>query len=328
MQSVDGSDKSSGENDKYDPWPDFKYTGRLRPYPQTARRKVPAHIPKPDYATHPEGKPISEKIYRKGGTIKILCDEEIEAMRVAGKLGREVLDEVARVIDVGVTTDEIDRVVHEACIERNCYPSILNFHNFPRSCCTSVNEVICHGIPDLRPLADGDICNVDVAVYHRGFHGDLNETFLIGNVSSIGRKLTCVTWECLNKAIKVVKPGVRYREIGRVIEEHATSNNFSVLQRFNGHGIHKVLQTLPDIPHYAACNILGVMQGGECFTIEPALTQGRCDDKLWPDKWTFVSADGLLTAQFEQTLLVTGRGAEILTARQGHGKQPYFMDKP
>jgi methionyl aminopeptidase len=138
-------------------------------------------------------------------TIKVLDDEEIAAMRVSTKLGREVLDEAARVCDVGVTTEEIDRIVHEACIERECYPSPLNYYNFPKSCCTSVNEVICHGIPDMRPLEDGDLCNVDITVYHRGFHGDLNETFFVGNVSDKHKNLVKVTYESLCKAIEIVK---------------------------------------------------------------------------------------------------------------------------
>lgn len=322
-EGMDGT----GEKDKYDPWPNHRYTGHLRPYPQTPRRKVPAHIPGPDYATHPAGKPISEQQVKQGAQIKTLADEEIEGLRVACKLGREVLDEAARIIDIGVTTDEIDRIVHEACIERDCYPSPLNYYEFPRSCCTSVNEVICHGIPDLRPLANGDICNVDVTVYHRGFHGDLNETFLIGNVSPAGKRLTQVTWECLDRAIKIVKPGEKYREIGNVIQKHAQANGFSVVRSYCGHGIHQLFHTAPSIPHYAKNKAVGVMKAGHCFTIEPMISQGTWRDELWPDKWTAVTADGMLSAQFEHTLLVTDTGVEILTARQVKDGQPYFMDK-
>ena len=166
---------------------------------------VPESIGRPDYADHAKGRSASEESFRGNTTIKVLNDEEKEAMRVSCKLGREVLDEAARVCDVGVTTDEIDRIVHEACIERDCYPSPLNYYNFPKSCCTSVNEVICHGIPDMRPLEDGDICNVDVTVYHRGFHGDLNETFFVGNVAQEKKKLVQVTYEALYKAIDIVK---------------------------------------------------------------------------------------------------------------------------
>uniref|UniRef100_A0A1B6LG69 Methionine aminopeptidase n=1 Tax=Graphocephala atropunctata TaxID=36148 RepID=A0A1B6LG69_9HEMI len=322
-ESVDGP----GYPHQYDPWPYHRFTGKLRPFPQTPARCVPSHIPRPDYATHPTGVPISEQQVKQVAQIKTLSDEEIEGMRVACKLGREVLDEAAKAVDVGVTTDEIDRVVHEACIERDCYPSPLNYYQFPRSCCTSVNEVICHGIPDLRPLANGDICNVDVTVYHRNFHGDLNETFLVGEVSPAAKKLVQVTWECLDKAINIVRPGEKYREIGNVIQKHAQAHGFSVVRSYCGHGIHQLFHTAPSIPHYAKNKAVGVMKAGHCFTIEPMISQGTWRDELWPDKWTAVTADGMLSAQFEHTLLVTDMGVEILTARAQRKGQPYFLDK-
>lgn len=173
------------------------------------------------------------------------------------------MDEAAKACAVGVTTAELDRIVHEACLERDCYPSPLNYYQFPASCCTSVNEVICHGIPDKRPLEDGDLCNgnyystncccflfikniivcctVDVTVYHRGFHGDLNETFFVGNVKPEIKKLVQVTYECLSKAIDIVKPGEKYREIGNVIQKHAQAHGFSVVRSYCGHGIHSEL---------------------------------------------------------------------------------------
>lgn len=187
------------------------------------------------------------------------------------------MDEAARTCDVGVTTAEIDKAVHEACIERDCYPSPLNYYQFPASCCTSVNEVICHGIPDTRPLQDGDICNgtiiyffkyrldistiiyhnsyffiVDVTVYHNGFHGDLNETFLVGNVKPEIKKLVEVTYECLSKAIDIVRPGEKYREIGNIIQKHAQAHGFSVVRSYCGHGIHRLFHTAPSVPHYAS----------------------------------------------------------------------------
>jgi methionyl aminopeptidase len=179
-------------------------------------------------------------------------------------------------MSVGTRTDEIDAIVHAACVERDCYPSPLNYYGFPKSCCTSVNEVICHGIPDQRPLLDGDICNVDVTVYHRGYHGDLNETFLVGdNVGKTARRLVNNTWECLQKAIQegelnkevqlkgvwlvdslvggvAVKPGTKYRDIGNVIQKHAQSQGFSVVRSYCGHGIHRLFHTTPSIPHYAS----------------------------------------------------------------------------
>ncbi|XP_014291140.1 methionine aminopeptidase 1 isoform X1 [Halyomorpha halys] len=322
-----GTESSENGSNEYNPWPHFRFTGKLRPFKQATKRTVPINIGRPDYADHPDGIPLSEQQMRKSAFIKVLDDEEIEGMRVACKLGREVLEEAANVIEVGVTTDEIDRIVHEACIERECYPSPLNYYQFPRSCCTSVNEVICHGIPDLRPLADGDICNVDITVFHRGYHGDLNETFWVGEVSEVAKKLTRVTWECLQKAIQIVKPGEKYREIGNVIQKHAQAHGFSVVRSYCGHGIHQVFHTAPSIPHYAKNKAVGVMKPGHCFTIEPMISQGSWRDEIWPDKWTAVTADGMLSAQFEHTLLVTNTGVDILTARLTKNGQPYFMDK-
>uniref|UniRef100_A0A182PTT1 Methionine aminopeptidase n=1 Tax=Anopheles epiroticus TaxID=199890 RepID=A0A182PTT1_9DIPT len=314
------------ESNAYNPWPYYTFTGKLRPYEQTPRRTVPPHIPRPDYADHKEGRSKSEEALRGNNQIKVLDDEEIEGMRVACRLGREVLDEAARVCDVGVTTDEIDRAVHEACIERDCYPSPMNYYNFPKSCCTSVNEVICHGIPDLRPLEDGDLCNVDVTVYHRGFHGDLNETFFVGNVKEQHKKLVQVTYEALMKAIAIVKPGERYREIGNVIQKHVHAHGFSVVKSYCGHGIHRLFHTAPNVPHYAKNSAVGVMKPGHCFTIEPMISEGTWRDVSWPDDWTAVTADGLYSAQFEQTLLVTESGCDILTKRRNENGTPHFMD--
>uniref|UniRef100_UPI00358DDCE9 methionine aminopeptidase 1 isoform X2 n=1 Tax=Myxine glutinosa TaxID=7769 RepID=UPI00358DDCE9 len=198
-----------------DPFFNYHYTGLVRPwYPLSPKREVPCHIIRPDYATHPQGISRTEREVRGSTQIKVLAPEEIEGMRIACRLGREVLDIAARMIRPGVTTDAIDNVVHEACVERNCYPSPLNYYSFPKSCCTSVNEVICHGIPDQRPLLDGDIINVDITVYHGGFHGDLNETFFVGTVNEASKKLVRVAYESLmlaiaeeNKAIGVMKSG-------------------------------------------------------------------------------------------------------------------------
>lgn len=319
--------ENNKQDEGYNPWPGYTFTGKLRPFPKSDKRPVLDTIKRPDYADHPRGKSLSEEQLRGNTTIKVLTDEEIEGMKVATRLGREVLDEAARVCDVGVTTDEIDRIVHEACIERDCYPSPLNYYNFPKSCCTSVNEVICHGIPDLRPLEDGDLCNVDVTVYHRGFHGDLNETFFVGNVAEHHKNLVKVTFESLMKAIDIVKPGERYREIGNVIEKHVRSHGFSVVRSYCGHGIHRLFHTAPNVPHYAKNNAVGVMKAGHCFTIEPMISEGTWRDCQWPDDWTAVTQDGKFSAQFEQTLLVTETGCEILTKRRTATGLPHFMDK-
>ncbi|XP_026810163.1 methionine aminopeptidase 1 [Rhopalosiphum maidis] len=318
---------SNGIIEPFNPWPDYVFTGPLRPHRTSPARTVPGHIQRPDYADHPDGTPLSEQSVKLSSHIKVLNDEEQEQMIIACKLGREVLDEVALMIDVGITTDEIDRVVHEACIEKECYPSPLNYYKYPKSCCTSINEVICHGIPDMRALINGDICNVDVTVCHRGYHGDLNETFFIGNVSKTAEKLVNVTWECLEKAINAVQPGEKYRELGNIIHKHAQSNGFSVVRSYCGHGIHQLFHTSPGVPHYAKNKAVGVMKPGHTFTIEPMISQGSWRDKCWPDNWTAVTVDGLLSAQFEQTLLVTDTGVDILTKRLGNNGLPYFMDK-
>ncbi|XP_065224745.1 methionine aminopeptidase 1 [Planococcus citri] len=321
------TEKNSNDYLSYNPWPYYQFTGKLRPFPQTMRRTVPEKISRPDYAEDPKGIPLLEQKAKTSSQIQVLSDEEIEGMRVACKLGREVLEEVSNMIDVNVTTEEIDRIVHEACVDRECYPSPLNYYQFPKSCCTSVNEVICHGIPDMRPLADGDICNVDITVYHREYHGDLNETFLIGNVSDVAKKLVQTTHECLQKAIEAVQPGEKYREIGNVIQKYAQSKGFSVVRSYCGHGIHKLFHTAPSVPHYAKNKVVGIMKPGHCFTIEPMINQGNWRDDTWPDKWTAVTVDGLLSAQFEETLLVTDTGVEVLTKRIQKNGQPYFYDK-
>jgi len=310
----------------YNPWPSYVFTGKLRPAELSAKRAMPDTIPRPDYADHPEGYPVSEMKIKGNTYIRQLDEDEIEGLRVACKLGREVLDEAAKAIDVGVTTDEVDRIVHEASIDRDCYPSPLNYYQFPKSCCTSVNEVICHGIPDMRPLQNGDICNVDVTVYHRGFHGDLNETFLLGQVSDSAKKLVTNTWECLEKAIQEVKPGTKYRDVGNVIQKHAQTGGYSVVRSYCGHGIHRLFHCAPNVPHYAKNKAVGVMKPGHTFTIEPMISHGVWTDQTWPDNWTAVTTDGKLSAQFEQTMVVTDTGVEVLTARPGKRHVPYFMD--
>jgi len=268
---------------------------------------------------------LSELEIKGSSNIKVLEQEEIEGMRVAGKLARQVLDAAAAVVAVGTTTDEIDRIVHEACMELECYPSPLNYYCFPKSCCTSVNEVICHGIPDQRKLEKGDICNVDVTVYHRGFHGDLNETFVLGGKEAASEeawKLVQTTYECLQKAVTAVKPGTKYRDVGNIIQKHAQTNGFSVVRSYCGHGIHRLFHCAPSVPHYAKNKAIGVMKPGHCFTIEPMINAGNWRDEQWPDNWTAVTVDGRLSAQFEDTLLVTETGVEVLTGRE----TPYFLE--
>ncbi|KAF9994987.1 Methionine aminopeptidase 1 [Entomortierella chlamydospora] len=298
-----------------DPWPGFKYSGSIRPhYPLSPRRSVPDSIVKPDYAE--TGIPLSEVNVKRSAMIETLSPEDIDKMRHVCQLAREVLDIGLAAIRVGVTTDEIDRVVHEACIERGAYPSSLNYNGFKKSCCTSVNEVICHGVPDQRPLRDGDIVNLDVGLYKDGFHADLDDTVAIGNVDDAGLKLIKTTRECLDKAIASVKPGALYRDIGNIIEKHATSQGFSVVRSFLAHGVHRHYHCLPYFPHYGRSKAIGVMKEGHVFTIEPMINEGTWKDEMWPDNWTAVTQDGKRSAQFEETLVVTKTGVEVLTARK------------
>ncbi|KAJ3294909.1 Methionine aminopeptidase 1 [Borealophlyctis nickersoniae] len=300
----------------FNPFPGYSFTGKLRPvYPLSELRVVPPHIGRPDYADHPQGKSESEWKAKSSRKIHTLTPEEVEKTRKVCKLAREILEEGRKAVRIGVTTDEIDRVVHEANVERNCYPSSLNYYGFPKSCCTSVNEVICHGIPDGYALQDGDIVNIDVSCVHDGFHADLNATYLAGNVDEAGRRLVKNARECLDKAIATVKPGMLYRDIGTIIQKHAQSEGFSVVRSYCGHGVGRFLHCPPDIPHYAKNKAVGVMKPGHVFTIEPMVSEGVWQDKHWPDNWTCVTMDGKRSAQFEETLLVTETGVEILTAR-------------
>uniref|UniRef100_A0A672S8N8 Methionine aminopeptidase n=1 Tax=Sinocyclocheilus grahami TaxID=75366 RepID=A0A672S8N8_SINGR len=269
----------------------------------------------------------SEQTMKGTSQIKILNAEEIEGMRVVCKLAREVLDIAAMMVKPGVTTEEIDHAVHLACTARNCYPSPLNYYNFPKSCCTSVNEIICHGIPDRRPLQEEDILNIDITVYHNGYHGDLNETFFVGEVDEGAKRLVQTTYECLMQAIDSVKPGIRYRELGNIIQKHAQANGFSVVRSYCGHGIHKLFHTAPNVPHYAKNKAVGVMKPGHVFTIEPMICEGGWQDETWPDGWTAVTRDGKRSAQFEHTLLVTETGCEILTRRLEDNGRAHFLSQ-
>jgi methionyl aminopeptidase len=226
-----------------------------------------------------------------------------------------VLHDVGTRVKAGMTTDEIDALVHAQCVELGAYPSPLRYRLFPKSCCTSVNEVVCHGIPDSTVLRDGDLVNVDISVYYQGYHTDLNETWLIGNVDADTALLVETTHQCLQAAIATVRPGVMYRELGNVITRLATHHGLSVARAYCGHGIGKLFHCAPNVPHYAKNKAIGVMKAGHIFTIEPMINQGTWKEVLWPDDWTSTTADGKRSAQFEHTLLVTESGCEVLTQR-------------
>jgi len=290
--------------------PPFDYTGDLRPAWVSPRRTVPAHIQKPDYAAN--GQPQGENQH----SIHINSAAEIKGIRAASRLGRQALDLAHAHIRPGITTDEIDRIVHDFIISKDAYPSPLNYRFFPKSCCTSVNEVICHGIPDARPLQDGDIVNVDVTVYYKGYHGDLNETFCVGNVDEKSKELIKTTHDALMAAVAAVQPGVQFRDFGEIITKAVGKSGFSVVRSYCGHGIGSVFHTSPSIPHYARNKAVGACKPGMVFSIEPMINMGTWKDKTWTfDDWTSVTADGKRSAQFEHTVLVTEKGCEVLTAR-------------
>eukprot|EP00970_Alexandrium_tamarense_P002043 scaffold276_cov200-Alexandrium_tamarense.AAC.6 len=234
----------------------YTFTGPLRPALLSPTRSITnPKVKKPDYATHPSGASESEQRDRaSNNNIRVYGPEELEGecnLRYACAMGREVLDAGGKALRVGVTTDEIDRVVHEASMERDCYPSPLNYYNFPKSVCTSVNEVICHGIPDFREVQDGDIVNIDVTTYSRGgYHGDLNETFMVGNVDAEGKHLVQTAFDCLSSALAMVKPGTLYRDLGSTIHRVAQANKCSVVRTYCGHGIGSLFHTAPNVPHY------------------------------------------------------------------------------
>ncbi|KAF8628320.1 hypothetical protein AX15_003867 [Amanita polypyramis BW_CC] len=282
-------------------------------YPLSKTRAVPDHIPRPDYAEN--GLPLSES-RRAGQPPRILSKEEQVKMRTVCRLAREVLDIAASHVRPGITTDEIDEIVHNETIKRNAYPSPLNYRHFPKSVCTSVNEVICHGIPDRRKLQEGDIINIDVTLYYDGFHGDLNGTYPVGSIDAESEKLLHVARRCLDEAIKICKPGALFRDIGKVIEPIARADGCSTVRTYTGHGINDLFHCAPNIPHYAKNKAVGTMKYGMVFTIEPMINLGpNWGDVHWPDNWTATTVDGRRSAQFEETLLITETGVEVLTAK-------------
>lgn len=291
----------------------YEFSGKVRPYAMSQQACVPDDIRKPDYAD--SGNPASEIAVRRSHHIPVLSASQIVNMREACTIGRRALDIAGSMIKPGVTGDAIDKAVYEYIVSEKAYPSPLNYYNFPKSCCISVNEVICHGIPDFRPLEEGDIVNVDISVYHKGVHSDLNETFFVGNVDKDSRRLVEGAYLSLMEAIKMCKPGVMYRDLGAVIQRVASLHQLTVVKTYCGHGVGEMFHCNPNVAHYYPNKGVGVMKPGHCFTIEPMLNLGTFKDKTWPDKWTAVTCDGKRSAQFEHTLLVTETGIEILTAR-------------
>lgn len=279
--------------------------GSVRPGRVSPMRPVPASIARPDYA--------ATGVSRRRPEPRVKSDDVLERMRRTGKLAATILRDVGAAVAPGVTTEELDVLAHEMAIAAGAYPSPLNYDGFPKAICTSVNEVICHGIPDSRKLVAGDICNVDVTVFREGVHGDTNATFYVGEVDATTRRLVETTRECLDRAIAVVRPGRPVSDIGRVIEDHATEAGFGVVKTFVGHGIGEQFHTDLQIPHYYTPSASTVLERNMTFTIEPMITVGNPREVIWDDGWTAVTADRKRSAQFEHTLVVTDDGAEILT---------------
>ena len=274
--------------------------GRLSP-----RRSVPASIARPEYVDRPAPAPFEGSDVQSAGTI--------EAMRIAGRIAADALAEIGRNVRPGVSTDELDRIGHEFLIDHGAYPSTLGYRGYPKSLCSSLNEVICHGIPDSTELLDGDICNIDITAFIGGVHGDTNATFLAGDVREEARLLVERTHEATMRAIRAVRPGRPLSVVGRVIESYAKRFDYGVVRDFTGHGISTSFHSGLIVPHYDDPRIDVELREGMTFTIEPMLTLGTHQHEMWDDGWTAVTRDRRWTAQFEHTIVVTSDGAEILT---------------
>ncbi|MEC7000807.1 MAG: type I methionyl aminopeptidase [Actinomycetota bacterium] len=274
--------------------------GRLSP-----RRSVPPSITRPEYVDRPAPAPF------EGSDVQ--SAETVEAMRIAGRIAADALVEIGRNVRPGISTDELDRIGHEFLIDHGAYPSTLGYRGYPKSLCSSLNEVICHGIPDSTVLVDGDICNIDITAFIGGVHGDTNATFLAGDVREEARLLVERTHEATMRAIRAVRPGRPLSVVGRVIESYAKRFDYGVVRDFTGHGISTSFHSGLIVPHYDDPRIDVELREGMTFTIEPMLTLGTYQHEMWDDGWTAVTRDRRWTAQFEHTIVVTSDGAEILT---------------
>ena len=277
----------------------------LAPGTISPRLPVPSSITRPEYVDRAAPTPFS------GSEIKDA--ETVERMRVAGRVAAQALELCGSMVRPGTTTDEIDRAGHEFLLDHGAYPSTLGYRGFPKSLCTSVNEVICHGIPDDRELREGDICNIDVTAYLGGVHGDNNATFLCGEVAEQTRLLVERTHEALMRGIRAARPGRQINVIGRVIESYADRFGYGVVRDFTGHGIGTTFHNGLVVLHYDQPAVETVLEPGMTFTIEPMLNLGTHEWEEWDDGWTIVTADRRPSAQFEHTILITDDGAEILT---------------
>ncbi len=279
---------------------------KLKPGKPTPVRKVPDHIERPEYVW-------KDTVQEAMGEPFVQTPETIEAMREASKIAANALKEAGAAVAPGVTTDEVDRVAHEYMCDHGAYPSTLGYLGFTKSTCVSLNEIICHGIPDSTVIQEGDIVNIDVTAYKNGVHGDTNATFLAGDVSEEHRLLVERTKEAMMRGIKVAKPGREINVIGRVIESYANRFGYNVVRDFTGHGVGPTFHNGLVVLHYDSTAYRNVLEPGMTLTIEPMLNLGSLEYDIWPDDWTVQNRDGKFTAQFEHTIVITEEGNEILT---------------
>lgn len=284
------------------------YDGQVSPikqFPVSPVRPVPASIPRPEY--------VGKKAPASYTGPHVQSAETIEKMRIASKLAAQAMRAAADAIAPGVTTDEVDRVGHEFLMDHKAYPSTLGYRGFPKSLCTSVNEVICHGIPDARPLEDGDLVKIDLTAFINGVHGDNCATYFCGEVDEESKLLTERTHEAMMRGIKAAKPGRQVNVIGKVIESYGKRFNYGVIRDYTGHGVHTAFHSGLVIPHYDAPQFTDVIVPGMTFTVEPMISLGTHEWDMWDDDWTVLTADGSRVAQFEHTVVINDDGAEILT---------------
>jgi methionyl aminopeptidase len=289
----------------------FVSKGRVSP-----PRAVPAHIKCPDYAERGGGEAESSMQNK-------LSNQEIEQMRHTCRAARRVLDKAIKAVRPGVTTDYLDAVVHEACIAEGGYPSPLNYNGFPKSVCTSVNEVICHGIPDDRPLKSGDIVNIDVTIFLNGLHGDCSETVPVGSIDQESQNLLTVVYESMMRGIAAIRPNGLIRDIGRAIETYVKEHGYSVVRAYCGHGIGKLFHSSPTVPHFYNPKEHTKIKPGMILTVEPMINMGTWKHTIWTDGWTAVTLDLKRSAQFEHTVLVAQNGVEVLTLTEKQS-QPFL----
>jgi methionyl aminopeptidase len=281
-------------------------SGHLIPGRVSPMRSVPAGIPRPEYVGKQGPTPNADG--------DVYTPDEIELIRESGRIAAQAIAAVGQAVRPGITTEELDIIGHEFLLANDAYPSTLGYRGYPKSICSSVNEVICHGIPDDTVLDDGDIVNIDITAFKNGFHGDSNQTFIAGTASEDVVLLVERTREALNRGIKAVAPGRRVNVIGRAIESYARRFGYGVVRDYTGHGVGASFHSGLIIPHYDSAPAYDTeMEVGMVFTIEPMLTLGTHEWDIWPDDWTVVTRDKSITAQFEHTLVVTERGAEVLT---------------